>query len=124
VAAALKPGGVFIVHVHNRGNWLTTPVGLALFARSALRACFDREFEMGDRIYPYRGLPAMFLHVFSARELRFELQRAGFRVESFFRLNATSSDLLSRPWLLPSIRAGGYIAFATPSHPDEANAEV
>ena len=124
VAAALKPGGIFILHVHNRSNWLTTPAGLALFVRSALRASFDREFEMGDRIYPYRGLPAMFLHIFTAGELRYELKRAGFRIESLFRLNATSSDALSLPWFFPSIRAGGYIAFATPTISGDANAEV
>ncbi len=113
VCRMLKPGGCFIVHVHNRGNWLTFPHGIKLWFESFRQSMKSNHSELGDRIYPYRGLPSMFLHIFSRRELLSDLQHAGLRIESCRALNSTSADWLSRTWLLPSIRAGGFIATAT-----------
>lgn len=109
----LKPGGCLIVHVHNRGNWLTFPHGLKLWISSLWQSITDRRSEFGDRIYPYRGLPSMFLHIFSRRELLNDLQSVGFTIESCRPLNSTSSDWLSSDRFLPTIRAGGFIATAT-----------
>jgi hypothetical protein len=66
-------------------------------------------------VYAYRGLPSMFLHIYSERELRSELHHAGFRIERVLPLNITSSDLLRFPWCLRSFRAGGFFAIARPA---------
>jgi ubiquinone/menaquinone biosynthesis C-methylase UbiE len=108
----LKPGGVFILHVHNRGNWLTFPHGVRMWFESWWQSKRDSSSELGDRIYPYRGLPSMFLHIYSLLELRRSLLEAGFKIESIKPLNNTSSGYLKHAWLFPNIRAGGFLATA------------
>jgi ubiquinone/menaquinone biosynthesis C-methylase UbiE len=109
----LKPGGRFVVHVHNRGSWLRDPNGVWLTLRGWIESKRTSTWELGDRIYPYRGLPSMYLHAFSATELLRELQSAGLKIDDFIRLNRTSSGQLTRPSVLPHLRAGGFIACCT-----------
>lgn len=52
----------------------------------------------------------MFLHIYTERELRQDLQSAGLKTERMVRLNITSSGLLSANGFASSLRAGGYIA--------------
>jgi ubiquinone/menaquinone biosynthesis C-methylase UbiE len=111
-ARLLKPGGVFVLHVHNRGNWFTFPNGVRMWFYSWWQSKRDSASELGDRIYPYRGLPSMFLHIYSLRELRRSLLEAGFKIETIRSLNRTSSGYLKNAWFLPNIRAGGFIATA------------
>jgi ubiquinone/menaquinone biosynthesis C-methylase UbiE len=110
VRRLLKPGGHFVVHVHNRGSWLRDPNGVWLTARGWLQSQVSSGWELGDRIYPYRGLPSMYLHAFSQRGLKTELRTAGLEVESFVKLDRRSSGLLSSPNLFSHVRAGGFIA--------------
>ena len=110
---ALKPKGLFFVHVHNRGSWLRDPNGLGTTLQSYYRSCIDKECEFGDRIYVYRGLPSMFLHIFSRSELKRALKQAGFSIESIYVLNRTSSGPLRWRWWLPHLRAGGFMVTAS-----------
>lgn len=112
IARALRPEGRFIVHVHNRGIWFRDPGGLWRILRDQARSWFDSRWEYGDRVYAYRGLPSMYLHIFSETELRQDLRHAGLRLERMIPLNLTSSQVLDRPWFLRSQRAGGFIAIA------------
>jgi ubiquinone/menaquinone biosynthesis C-methylase UbiE len=110
VARILSPGGLFFVHVHNRGSWLRDPGGVRRSISDWLRSCRDAEWEMGDRIYPYRGLPSMYLHVYSERELRRDLANAGLVLQKLYRLNRHSSGTLGNRWWLPHVRSGGFLA--------------
>lgn len=105
----LKPGGVFFVHVHNRGSWLRDPGGIRKTIGDWYRSKTDRQWELGDSIYPYRGLPSMFLHIFSERELKQDLRRAGLSILDFIRLNRQSNATLKGNYL-PHLRSGGFIA--------------
>lgn len=109
VARILKPGGLFFVHVHNRGSWLRDPGGIRKTVADWYRSKTDKQWELGDSIYPYRGLPSMFLHIFSESELKRDLKDSGLTVIDFIRLNRQSSDTL-RGNYLPHLRAGGFIA--------------
>jgi SAM-dependent methyltransferase len=112
VFESLRSGGEFIVHVHNRGTWLRDPGGMRRWIADWWRSRRDPEWEFGDRVYAYRGLPSMYLHIYSERELRLDLQNAGFRRPTLLFLNRTSSG-----WLQGRLgsrwRAGGFIAIAT-----------
>jgi ubiquinone/menaquinone biosynthesis C-methylase UbiE len=119
VCAALKHHGLFFVHVHNRGSWLRDPRGIRTTLQSYLRSRFDKESEFGDRIYAYRGLPSMFLHIFSQSELKHALRTAGLTIESIYLLNRTSSGPLRWRWCLPHLRAGGFMVIA--SKPGKSN---
>ena len=105
----LRDDGVFLVHVHNRGTWLRDPGGINRAIRDKIRSLRDSDWEYGDRIYPYRGLPTMFLHVFSERELITDIQSAGLKVRDLLRLNRESSQIAKGTWL-PYLQCGGFIA--------------
>ena len=111
VHRSLRPEGRFLVHVHNRGTWLRDPGGVRRWIADWWRSVRDSQWEFGDRVYAYRGLPSMFLHIFSELELKRDLRRAGFRLDRWIRLNRTSSGFLSPPWC-SALRAGGFIAIA------------
>jgi ubiquinone/menaquinone biosynthesis C-methylase UbiE len=113
VRRALKQNGLFFVHAHNRGNWLRDPKGLQTTLASYFRSRWDRDCEFGDRVYAYRGLPSMFLHIFSRSELKRALRQAGFAIESIMLLNRTSSGPLRCRWCLPDLRAGGFMVIAS-----------
>lgn len=105
--------GTFFVHVHNRGSWLRDPGGLRRTAMDGLRARRDPTWELGDCVYAYRGLPSMFLHIYSERELRRDLKASGFVVQNLYRLNRQSSQILTGSWL-PHLRSGGFLAVCKP----------
>jgi SAM-dependent methyltransferase len=109
VKRILKPDGLLFVHVHNRGSWLRDPGGMIRSMKDWWRALWDKTWEFGDRIYPYRGLPSMFLHIYSERELRTDLAMAELSVEKVYRLDRESKALLRKP-LLPHLQSGGFIA--------------
>jgi ubiquinone/menaquinone biosynthesis C-methylase UbiE len=110
IARSLRSSGEFIVHVHNRGTWWLDPGGVRRGLGDWIRSRRDKSWEFGDRVYAYRGLPSMYLHIFSQRELREDLRQAGLSVKRWIRLNRTSSGELGLGWYFPYFRAGGYIA--------------
>jgi len=110
----LSREGKFFVHVHNRGSWLRDPGGVLRTMKDWLRAKRDRGWELGDRVYAYRGLPSMFLHIYSERELRRDLRISGLVIDKFYRLNRQSSGFLLGN-RLPHLRSGGFIAVCHPS---------
>ena len=108
----LTADGKFFVHVHNRGSWLRDPGGVRRTLMDWFRALRDPTWELGDRVYAYRGLPSMFLHIYSERELRSDLIASGLLIERFYRLNRQSSELLTGSWF-PHLRSGGFLAVCT-----------
>jgi len=110
VARALRVGGELIVHVHNRGTWWRDPGGVSRAFSDWIRSWRDRSWEYGDRVYAYRGLPSMYLHIFTERELRGDLRQAGLEVVRWIRLDRNSAGPLVSSWYLPYFRAGGFIA--------------
>jgi SAM-dependent methyltransferase len=109
VRRILKPGGTFILHVHNRWYNLFDPQGRVWVLKNTLRAVLRRDVEAGDKIYDYRGIPNMFLHVFTRSELLADLRAAGFRIKEVTALDTERRHALSRPWLLGRLRANGWI---------------
>jgi ubiquinone/menaquinone biosynthesis C-methylase UbiE len=102
----LKPGGLFAVHVHN--VWF----GLfdAVSRRWLVRSLFRRGVELGDKFFNYRGIPKMFLHTFTRRELVGALKAAGFRIKELIPLHVSRQRPLRHRWLFGGLRANGWIA--------------
>lgn len=105
----LKAGGPFVLHVHNYWYNLYDPGGPWWVLRSLGRAAFKRDIEAGDKFFPYRGVPNMFLHVFRESELKRDLRKAGFRITRIIPLAPQRYRELKFPWLLSSLRANGWI---------------
>ena len=103
----LRPGGRLVLHVHNFWFNLRDPGGPWWVLRSLLRK--GPGHEPGDKVFPYRGVPNFFLHVFRAGELRHDLQEAGFTIRRWVPLDVQRRHALKYPWLLPSLRTNGWI---------------
>ena len=106
----LKPGGLLIVHVHNVWYNLFDPVGRWWLLPRLLRGLAWRGEETGDKFFDYRGIPNMYLHVFSRGELTRALRRAGFTIRELIPLSVTRQRPLRHPWWLGRMRANGWIA--------------
>ncbi len=109
VRRILKPGGRFVLHVHNFWYNLRDPPGLIWLVGNLVTSPFRKDVEVGDKWFPYRGLPSMFLHVFRWRELAADLEAAGLRVLKRIPLDVPRRQPLRAPWLLGSLRTNGWI---------------
>jgi ubiquinone/menaquinone biosynthesis C-methylase UbiE len=118
VRRILKPGGLFVLHVHNVWRNLHDSLGRRWVATHLARLALGRDQELGDKFFDYRGIPQMFLHVFTASELRAAIESAGFRVVRWIPLDTVRRHPLRAPWLASRIRANGWIVVAqTPAAP-------
>lgn len=105
----LRPGGVFVLHVHNYWYNLRDPGGPWWLLKNLLRAAVVRDIEAGDKFFDYRGVPNMFLHVFTPGELRRALRQAGFRIVETIPLEIQRHRALRWPWWFGRLRANGWI---------------
>ncbi len=105
----LKPGGLLVLHVHNRWYNLFLPQGRSWLVRNRVAAWLRRDVEVGDKFFDYRGVRNMFLHVFTLRELKRDLRRAGFVLRQVIPLDTARRHALRWPWLLGRLRANGWI---------------
>ena len=112
VCRSLQPDAPLILHVHNRLRSLLDPGGPAWLLKTRLSSWTNRDWEYGDRVYAYRGLPSMFLHIYSRRELVNDLTAAGFAKLRILPINSTADDLLPPTQRFSTVRAGGYFAIA------------
>ena len=109
IARIMKPGGRFILHVHNYWYNLYDPGGPKWLIRNWLKSLFTKNVQRGDRQFSYRGVPNMFLHVFRYREIKRALKSAGLSIERTVPLHAQRQRPLSNPWLFRDLRANGWI---------------
>jgi len=112
VRRILKPRGLLVLHVHNWWFNLLDAAGRAAIARSLVRRLWKRDEELGDRFFDYRGIPRMFLHLFTHSELTADLRAAGLVIEEMIPLALTRDRPLEKPWWFGRIRANGWIVVA------------
>ena len=112
VCRSLRADAPLILHVHNRLRSLLDPGGPAWLLKTWLSSWTNRDWEYGDRVYAYRGLPSMFLHIYSRRELVNDLKTAGFTKLQILPINSTADDLLPPATRFTNVRAGGYFVIA------------
>ncbi len=108
----LRPGGRLALHAHNLWLNLRDRQGRAWLLNQVWRAAFARD-ELGERRMTYRGIPGMRVHLYRWGELKRELHGAGFRIDEVLPLDEVSAEPIPAPWLAHSLRAGGWIVFAT-----------
>jgi len=109
----LKPGGVFVLHVHNWWfNWRDAR------GRRWLIADLLRRLRMhpaaGDRSMP-GNLSNLTLHHFTRREISRLLRSEGFGIREMRPIGLGTDGKLSVPFLFPGLRAYGYLIAAQKS---------
>lgn len=101
----------FVLHVHNRYHSLWHPTGPTWLIKTWFKSRLNRSWEFGDRVFVDLGIPSMFLHIYSRRELIQDLKEAGFSSIEVNPINVPGDQLL-RDSLLTTFRAGGFFAVA------------
>lgn len=109
VHRVLRPGGRFVLHVHNRGFNVWHRVGRSWLVRDAWRRLRGRS-DAGDYAMPvHQGVAGLTLHLFGRREILRLLRAAGFQVVAVRPLGFGPGARLRCPWWLPGIRSHGYL---------------
>jgi len=107
VERILKPGGVFVVHVHNRWFNLWTAQGRRLLFADLFRGAG------GDYAMPaHQGIGALTMHLFTRREIVGCLRAAGFEILEVCPLSLNADGQLRAAWWLGRLRAYGYLVAA------------
>ncbi len=103
----VEDAGLFALHVHNRWHNLWDPDGRQYLwgaFRARMRGLpepFQKDMD------GYRGIRRLSLYVYSGREVRRVVERAGFRVEEFVYLNRVRNGVLRG--LARGLRSNGFI---------------
>lgn len=96
----LRPGGLFVIHVHNRWFGFGRKLG-------------KRGTERGDRVMPQAyGGAALTLHHYTRAEIRKDLRGAGFECRQIKPIDLSTSCELKYEWLFRALRAYGYLVAA------------
>ena len=116
VRRILAPGGLFAFHVHNRLYHAFYPGWIAWLARTYLVDRFIGR-EVGDRTVPvYRGIPNMYIHVFTEAEARDMIAGAGLEPVHIEYLNPRRTGPLPSPFAR-KWRANGFVFVARAAAP-------
>lgn len=111
-ARLLRPGGRLALHAHNLWLNLASRQGRAWLAGQGGRILLRRP-DAGDRVMTYRGIPNMAVHLYRWPELRRDLTAAGLRIDEAIPLDTVTAEPIRCPRLLPGLRAGGWLVFAS-----------
>ncbi|WP_422930577.1 class I SAM-dependent methyltransferase [Singulisphaera sp. PoT] len=115
IGRILKPGGRLALHVHNLWLNLHDSQGRLWLAKQLVKHAQGAP-DAGDRKMTYRGIPAMEVHLYRWGELKRDLRNAGLVIDDVLPIDAIQAQPIRLPWLAHSLRAGGWIVFA--SRPD------
>jgi SAM-dependent methyltransferase len=112
VRRLLRPGGKFVLHVHNRWFNAWDPEGRRWLVRDWLAAAAGRA-EAGDRAMPgHQGIAGLALHHFTRREAVRLLSGGGLRVLEVRPVSLRPDGRLPCPWWFGGLRAYGYLLAA------------
>jgi SAM-dependent methyltransferase len=108
----LRPGGRFVLHVHNRWFNLWDREGRRWLVWDCLRSLLGREGP-GDRAMPvHQGIAGLSLHLFTRGEVVRLLRCAGFRILEARPVSLHADGRLCCPWWFGGLRAYGYLIAA------------
>ncbi len=108
----LRPGGRFVLHVHNRWLSVWDPQGRRWLLADSLRALAGRR-PGGDRTMPvHQGIAGLTLHLFTRREAVALLRGAGFTIREVRPVGLGPDGRLPAAWWFGGLRAYGYLLAA------------
>jgi len=108
----LRPGGRFVLHVHNRWFNAWNGPGREWLLRDGWGRLRGRA-EGGDRVMPvHQGVAGLTLHLFTRRETVRLLTDAAFRIQEVRPISLREDGRLTWPWWFGGLRAYGYLIAA------------
>jgi SAM-dependent methyltransferase len=118
----LRPGGKFVLHVHNRWFNFWDPQGRAWLWRDFLRGLLGQAH--GTRKMPtHQGIGGFDLHLYTRREVARLLRDCGFRLLAVRALGLDGDGRLKAPRWFGWLRAYGYL-IATAKTPSVSHANT
>lgn len=112
----LRPGGVLILHVHNRQAAALRPGQRRWFFRDLFQSLWTGS-EQGNWSMPaHQGLARLTMHLFSRNEILALLQVVGFEVTEVLPLGFRPDGRLAWSWWWPGWRAHGFLLSAVASN--------
>jgi SAM-dependent methyltransferase len=112
VLRILRPGGRFVLHVHNRWFNAWDRRGRRWLLANLLAAAAGRG-DTGDREMPvHHGVAGLSLHQFTRSEVINLLRSSGFRIVAIETVGLGADGKLAWSAVLPSLRAYGYLIAA------------
>ena len=107
----LRPGGRFVLHVHNRWFNFWDTEGRRWLLRDLARRLAG--WPNGDRVMPvHQGIAGLTLHLFTEREVRRLLREAGFHIDEIKPVSLAVDGELTHRWWFAGLRAYGYLLAA------------
>lgn len=103
----LRPGGVFVVHVHNRWFNVWTAAGRRLLLADLMGGA-GGDYEMP----PHQGIGGLTMHLFTRREIVRLLRAAGFEIIEVRPLSLRPDGRITCPWWFAGLRSYGYLIAA------------
>jgi SAM-dependent methyltransferase len=108
----LRPGGTFVLHVHNRWFNFWDRHGRKWLVADVLRS-LGRRPDAGDRLMPvHQGIAGLTLHLFTRGQAVRLLRRVGFRILEVRPVSLRPDGRLPCPWWFGWLRSYGYLLAA------------
>jgi ubiquinone/menaquinone biosynthesis C-methylase UbiE len=108
----LRPGGVFVLHVHNRWFNVWTAHGRRLLLTEMFASGLGRGARGDYAMPPHQGVGSLTMHLFTRREVVRLLQETGFEIAEVRPLSLRVDGRLACPWWFGSLRSYGYLIAA------------
>ncbi len=112
VHRVLRPGGTFVVHVHNRWFNAWTRAGRRMLCADVLGAWLGRRQPGDYEMPPHQGLGSLNMHLFTRREIAGVLRAAGFEIRVVRPVSLRSDGIVRWPWWFGGLRSYGYLIAA------------
>jgi SAM-dependent methyltransferase len=112
VRRLLRPGGVFVLHVHNRWFHLGTRAGRRLLVDNWWDAICGRRAHGDFVMPPHQGIGSFPMHLFTRREITRLLRQSGMEIIEVRPLSLRADGRLRAPWCFGRLRAYGYLIAA------------
>jgi ubiquinone/menaquinone biosynthesis C-methylase UbiE len=112
VHRVLRPGGVFVLHVHNRWFHLWTGHGRRLLCKEMLASWLGRGTSGDYEMPPQPSLGRATMHLFTQSEIVGLLRSAGFEIVEVRPLSLRHDGRLTCPWWFGRLRSYGYLIAA------------
>jgi SAM-dependent methyltransferase len=108
----LRPGGVLVLHVHNRWFHLGTAHGRRLLVKELLASFFGGGASGDYEMPAHQGVGRLTMHLFTRGEIVGLLRSIGFEIVEVRPLSLRADGRLRRPWWFGRLRAYGYLVAA------------